>query len=101
MNGHQIKKLGFPQHIMTCLQHIMNIAYNIMLLSHLCEYACEWAYACGSAPICNDRKKFVGVRKYSSDVHKHSRGFVILLLSHLCKYDCEWAYECIFITDLQ
>ena len=36
-----------------------------MLLSHLCKYACEWACKCNLAPICNDRKKFAGVRKHS------------------------------------
>ena len=46
-----------------------------MLLSNLCEYACEWAYECHSAPILNDRKKFAGIRKHSRGVRKHSRGF--------------------------
>ena len=45
-----------------------------MLLSHLGEYACEWAYECNSTPIGNDREKFVGVRKHSWGVRKHSRG---------------------------
>ena len=36
-----------------------------MLLSHLGEYACKWANECNLAPIRNDRKKFVGVRKNS------------------------------------
>ena len=42
-----------------------------MLLSHICEYACECAYECNLAPI---RKKFVGVRKHSWGVRKHSWG---------------------------
>ena len=46
----------------------------VMLLSHLGEYACEWAYACNSAPIRNERKTFVGVRKHFWGVRKHSRG---------------------------
>ena len=37
---------------------------NIILLSHLSECACEWAYECNSAPIRNDRKKSVGVSKH-------------------------------------
>ena len=45
-----------------------------MLPSHLCKYACGWAIECNSAPICNDRKKFVGVRKHSWGVRKQSRG---------------------------
>ena len=57
-----------------------------MLFSHLGEYACEWAYECTTAPIHNDRKKFVCVRRHSYrktfvcvrrhfwGVGKHSRG---------------------------
>ena len=45
-----------------------------MLLSHLGEYAFEWAYECYSVPIRKDRKNFVGVRKHSWGVRKHSRG---------------------------
>ena len=47
---------------------------SLMFLSHLGEYACEWAYECNSVPIRNDRKRFVGVRKHSWRVRKHSRG---------------------------
>ena len=36
-----------------------------MLLSHVCEYACECAYERNEAPIRNDRKKFEGVHKHS------------------------------------
>ena len=46
----------------------------VMLLSHLGEYACEWAYECNSVPIRNDRKTFVCVRKHFWGVRKHSRG---------------------------
>ena len=34
-------------------------------LIHLWVYAYKWAYECNSVPICNDRKKFVGVRNHS------------------------------------
>ena len=37
----------------------------LMLLSHLGEQACKWAYECNWALIRNDRKKFAGVRKHS------------------------------------
>ena len=40
----------------------------VVLLSHLGEYAYQWAYKCNSAPICNDRKKLVRVRKHSRGV---------------------------------
>ena len=45
-----------------------------ILLSHLCKYACEWAYECNSAPIRNDHKKFVGVHKHPWGIRNHSRG---------------------------
>ena len=45
-----------------------------MLLSHLCEYASQWAYKCNSAPIRSDHKTFVGVRKHSCGGRKHSPG---------------------------
>ena len=45
-----------------------------MLLSHQGEYTCEWAYKSNSAPISNYRKKFLGVRKLSWSVRKHSPG---------------------------
>ena len=48
-----------------------------MLLSNLCEYACEWACECNLVPIQpihNDRKKFVSVYKHTWGVRKHSRG---------------------------
>ena len=35
------------------------LAEIIILLSHLGEYACEWAYKCNAAPIRNDLKKFL------------------------------------------
>ena len=44
----------------------------LMLLSHICDYAYEWANDCKS--VRNDKKKFVGVCKHSWDIHKHSRG---------------------------
>ena len=46
-----------------------------MLLSHLCEYACKWAYECNSVPMRIDWRKFVGVCKHSWGVPKYSRGF--------------------------
>ena len=45
-----------------------------MLFSHLGEYACEWATECNFAPIRNDRKQFIGVRKQSWGFRKRSRG---------------------------
>ena len=42
-----------------------------MLISHLGEYACEWAYECNWAQISNDRKTFVGVSKHSWGLAKN------------------------------
>ena len=52
---------------------VPNIPYrqvSLMLLSHLYEYACKWAYEYNSAPIRNDRKKIVEVCKHSLDLVK-------------------------------
>ena len=46
-----------------------------MLLSHLCKFACKWAYECVWAPIRNDCTKFVVIPKHSWGVCKHSRCF--------------------------
>ena len=45
-----------------------------MLLSHLSEYACEWANECNSVTIRNDRKTFISDLKHSWAVRKHSCG---------------------------
>ena len=49
----------------------MNMKKNLMLLSHLCEYACKWAHKCNLAPIHNGHKKFGGVRKHCTGVCRH------------------------------
>ena len=50
------------------------LAEIIMLLSHLGEYACEWAYKCNAAPIRNDNEKHLQCVLCKLDTHVlHSR----------------------------
>ena len=74
-HGFSIKMEGFDTAISYtyCSCKWCKWVWPLMLLSHLGEYVCEWAYECYLAPICNDRKTFVSVRKHSWVVRKHLR----------------------------
>ena len=45
-----------------------------MLLSHLGEYGCEWAYECNSPPIRNDHKMIARHSKVFVSIRGRSRG---------------------------